>query len=74
MNDVEADELGAIFRGLADDGLAVLLIEHNMRFVTALCDTLYVVSSGQMIAAGPPGVVMQDPAVIAAYLGDDPNA
>ena len=74
MNDVEADELGAIFRGLADDGLAVLLIEHNMRFVTALCDTLYVVSSGQMIAAGPPGVVMQEPAVIAAYLGDDPNA
>ncbi len=71
MNDVEADELGAIFRSLADDGLAVLLIEHNMRFVTALCDTLYVVSSGQMIASGPPATVMQDRAVIAAYLGDD---
>jgi len=74
MNDVEANELGAIFRSLADDGMAVLLIEHNMRFVTALCDTLYVVSSGQMIASGPPGIVMRDPTVIAAYLGDDADA
>ena len=74
MNDVEAGELGAIFRGLADDGLAVLLIEHNMRFVTALCDTLYVVASGQMIASGPPGAVMRDPTVISAYLGEDAGA
>ena len=74
MNDVEAHELGRIFRGLADDGIAVLLIEHNMRFVTTLCDTLYVVSSGQMIASGPPAAVMRDPAVIAAYLGDDAGA
>ncbi len=74
MNDVEANELGGIFRGLADEGIAVLLIEHNMRFVNALCDTLYVVSSGQMIAAGPPSTVLHDPAVIAAYLGDDAGA
>ncbi len=74
MNDVEADELGLIFRSLADEGIAVLLIEHNMRFVTALCDQLYVVSAGQMIAAGPPATVMRDKTVIAAYLGDEPDA
>ena len=69
MNDVEAESLGRIFRRLADDGMAILLIEHNMRFVMSLCDTLYVLQSGALIAAGPPVVVAHDPRVIDAYLG-----
>jgi branched-chain amino acid transport system ATP-binding protein len=69
MNDVEADELGAIFRGLADEGLAVLLIEHNMRFVMSLCDVVYVIAFGKLIASGSAQDVCSEPAVIDAYLG-----
>lgn len=69
MNDVEANELGEIFRGLARDGMGVLLIEHNIRFVTNLCDYVYVLDSGRMIASGTPDQVVNDPAVITAYLG-----
>jgi len=69
MNDVEADELGAIFRKLADDGLGVLLIEHNMRFVMSLCDTVYVIAFGKEIASGSAQDVCRQPAVIDAYLG-----
>ncbi len=69
MNDVEANEMGVIFKQLAAEGMAVLLIEHNMRFVTRLCDYVYVLDGGRLIAEGEPKKVIADPAVIAAYLG-----
>jgi branched-chain amino acid transport system ATP-binding protein len=69
MNDVEANELGDIFRQLAADGMAVLLIEHNMRFVSRLCEHVYVLDGGRLIAQGAPKQVIADPAVVAAYLG-----
>ena len=69
MNDVEANEMGVIFKELAAEGMAVLLIEHNMRFVTRLCEYVYVLDGGRLIAEGEPKKVIADPAVIAAYLG-----
>lgn len=69
MNDVESGEMGSIFKGLAESGMGVLLIEHNMRFVFSLCDYVYVLDTGEMIANGTPDEVVNDPAVITAYLG-----
>ncbi|PWR21649.1 ABC transporter ATP-binding protein [Zavarzinia compransoris] len=69
MNDVEAEELARIFAALAEGGMSVLLIEHNIPFVMSLCRKLYVVNSGRPVASGTPAEVSADPAVIAAYLG-----
>ncbi|GKY89583.1 ABC transporter ATP-binding protein [Sinisalibacter aestuarii] len=69
MNDVESDELATIFRELANSGMGLLLIEHNVGFVTRLCKQVYVLDSGRMIASGDPHEVTRDPKVVAAYIG-----
>ena len=69
MTDAEAAELGAIFTQLRDEGMAVLLIEHNVPFVSSVCDDVHVLSSGRLIASGTPEQVVRDEAVIEAYLG-----
>jgi len=71
MNDTEGEELGRIFRKLATRGIAILLIEHNMRFVMALCDEIYVVATGELIDHGAPESVRANPRVIEAYLGGE---
>ncbi len=72
MNDSEALELAGIFRAVAAQGVAILLIEHNMRFVMALCDHIYVLASGRLIAQGNPAEIGAHPQVIEAYLGGVP--
>jgi branched-chain amino acid transport system permease protein len=50
-------------------GTAVVLVEHDIEFVRSVCDVVVVLDFGKVIAKGPPGRVLSDPAVIAAYLG-----
>jgi branched-chain amino acid transport system ATP-binding protein len=69
MSAVEAGALGRIFAELAGEGLGILLIEHNVAFVTQTCETVYVIDAGKLIAHGGPNEVCRDPAVISAYLG-----
>jgi branched-chain amino acid transport system ATP-binding protein len=69
MNDAEAEALGKIFRALAHDGLAVLLIEHNVRLVLDICEDIYVLASGEVIAHGGPSEIRRSPKVIEVYLG-----
>ena len=71
MNHVEARELSTLIRHLADDGITVLLIEHNVRMVLETCTRILVLNFGQVIAAGDPQTVAADPVVIEAYLGSD---
>jgi ABC-type branched-subunit amino acid transport system ATPase component/ABC-type branched-subunit amino acid transport system permease subunit len=72
LSATESRELGRVVRRLAEDwGMAVLVVEHDMNFVMGVCDQVVVLDFGTMIAAGPPDAVRSDPAVIAAYLGDD---
>jgi len=69
MNEVEARRLGVIIRGLAAEGIGVLVIEHNMRFVMEFCEMIYVIDSGRLIAEGPAAEISRNATVIKAYLG-----
>jgi branched-chain amino acid transport system ATP-binding protein len=65
----ESEELGRRLRELADQGQSTLLIDHDMGLVLGICDRVVVLQFGRVIADGPPHLVRDDPAVIAAYLG-----
>ncbi len=71
LNPQETDEISAIIQQVRRQlGLAILLIEHNLRAVMALSETMVVLNYGTVIARGSPDVIAADEAVIRAYLGE----
>jgi branched-chain amino acid transport system ATP-binding protein len=69
MNAAETRSTGDLVRRIRDQGLAVVVIEHDMRFIFGLCDRVAVLVQGQKLTEGSPDEVQSDPRVIAAYLG-----
>jgi branched-chain amino acid transport system ATP-binding protein len=58
-------------RGIRDDGITIVIIEHVMPVIMNLSDRIYVLHHGHMIAHGSPQQIVADPAVVEAYLGEE---
>jgi branched-chain amino acid transport system ATP-binding protein len=69
LDSTETERLLEWFRFLRRIGITLLVIEHDVDFVVRLCDHIYVLDQGRLLASGPPAQIQRDPAVIASYLG-----
>jgi branched-chain amino acid transport system ATP-binding protein len=69
LDERETDQLGALLRSLAAEGIAVLLVEHDVHLVMEVCDLIHVLDFGRIIAVGDAHTIRTDEAVLAAYLG-----
>ncbi len=70
LDTAESQELGRRLRSLVGDGTTVFLIDHDMGLVLGVCDYIYVIEFGRLIAEGTPAQIRRDERVVAAYLGD----
>ncbi len=70
----ETEDFAEMLRGLADSGLGICLVEHDLPLVMALCSTIHVLDQGRLIASGTPDEVRASPEVVAAYIGAEVTA
>ena len=71
----EAEAFGPLVRRIRNDlDCAILIIEHDMPMLMGLCDRIYAMDAGEVIAQGSPREIREDPAVIASYLGTSATA
>jgi branched-chain amino acid transport system ATP-binding protein len=69
QDESETEAFGRLLRELAQEGIAVLLVEHDMQLVMQVCDLIHVLDFGRIIAVGTAAEIQRDEAVLAAYLG-----
>jgi branched-chain amino acid transport system permease protein len=65
------DRIMEIIREANRQGITFLVVEHNIPMVLGLCDPIFVLARGEVIASGPPSVIRADAAVLDAYLGEE---
>jgi branched-chain amino acid transport system ATP-binding protein len=70
LNNHETGELAVLIRKIRDSGVTVALVEHDMELVMDICDRIIVLNLGRKLAEGTPREIQENPAVIAAYLGE----
>jgi branched-chain amino acid transport system ATP-binding protein len=70
LDSEESLELGERLRAIVDGGTTIFLIDHDMGLVLGVCDDIYVIEFGTLIAHGPPSQIRTDEKVIGAYLGE----
>jgi len=71
INPTLIEKLASVIRRLNEAGSTVLIVEHNIPLVLSLCDTVHVLSGGEVLTSGTPEQIRNDPQVIEAYLGPD---
>ena len=69
VNRTLLNELLEAVKALRDRGKTIFLVEHDMKVVMGLCETVFVLDHGEKLAEGPPGVIQADERVIEAYFG-----
>ena len=69
LDHTESESLGDLLEDLASDGMAILLVEHDVELVMRVCRNIFVLDFGKIIAQGTPSEIQSNPAVQAAYLG-----
>ena len=70
MNSKEKEELNELLYRIIDRGVSILIIEHDMKLVSGICEELTVLNFGQVLCQGETAAVLNDPEVIKAYLGE----
>ncbi|PPE81124.1 hypothetical protein C3941_05770 [Kaistia algarum] len=74
VNPVLIEQQVALLKALRDEGRIIILIEHNMEMIANVCDHVFVLDGGQVIAEGTPAEIRGNETVIRSYLGQPANS